>query len=62
MEGFTALDSVNPNRTERFTFPAELSLRAPRTIRFCVRASDPSANESEQSCARFTFKKRKRLL
>ena len=50
------VDTSNPQRTHSVTFPADLARRLPRTIRFCVGAVDRSANESEPSCARFTFK------
>jgi hypothetical protein len=47
-------------KTVAVPFPAELARRLPHTIRFCVRALDLSANESAPSCARFTFKAKRR--
>ena len=52
----TLVATVDPGRAHAVTFPADLARRLPRTIRFCVDALDPSANESTPSCARFTFK------
>ena len=50
----------NPKKTFAVGFPAELARRLPHTIRFCVRALDLSANESTPSCARFTFRAKRK--
>ena len=54
---------VSTSKTEKTVavgFPAELARRVPHTIHFCVHALDLSANESTPSCARFTFRPKKR--
>ena len=58
--GGSSLQRYVPGRVYTIDLPAQFGSRAwPASFRFCVEASDPSANASARSCARFRFVRRR---
>jgi Tol biopolymer transport system component len=52
--------AATPGRTYTLRLPSvQVGSSLPQKFRFCVRAVDPSANESRESCSSFTFVKPK---
>jgi dipeptidyl aminopeptidase/acylaminoacyl peptidase len=49
-----------PGKTYLFVLPAFIVRHLPRVFTFCVTASDPSANESNRSCAKFHIRHKRR--
>jgi hypothetical protein len=55
-----SIDSVRPGHVYVIAFPYEAGKGAPSSFRFCVQATDGSANVGKRSCARFHFLPKKK--